>query len=192
MEDSKIHDSISIKISEIFEKYNDNNQNSTEKSNSKRLQDSLHDTSEKLNIIIDSFNEIPQIQEKPSIYSSSLEDFQMSLIESSNKLKSITKSIGDSQEKILKTEKISSEDYGKKPASVEINNASPEDANKSDLIDFGGKLYPMVSKLTSPQLVGRITNLLLKMEKQEIMNIIRDERRLKLRVNTINESFSKA
>ena len=101
MEDSKIHDSISIKISEIFEKYNDNNQNSTEKSNSKRLQDSLHDTSEKLNIIIDSFNEIPQIQEKPSIYSSSLEDFQMSLIESSNKLKSITKSIGDSQEKIL-------------------------------------------------------------------------------------------
>ena len=36
MEDSKIHDSISIKISEIFEKYNDNNQNSTEKSNSKR------------------------------------------------------------------------------------------------------------------------------------------------------------
>ena len=48
--------------------------------------------------------------------------------------------------------------------------------------DLGEKLYPMVLKYTNPSIVGKITGMLLEMEKGEVVNLINDESSLQNRV----------
>jgi polyadenylate-binding protein len=58
--------------------------------------------------------------------------------------------------------------------------------------DLGEKLYPMVLKYTNTHVVGKITGMLLEMEKNEIVNLINDESRLQIRVKEAIEVLRRA
>jgi hypothetical protein len=57
---------------------------------------------------------------------------------------------------------------------------------------LGENLYPIVLKLTNPQVVGKITGMLLEMDKIEVINLINDENILKARVGEAVEVLKKA
>ncbi|OMJ87795.1 hypothetical protein SteCoe_10447 [Stentor coeruleus] len=65
----------------------------------------------------------------------------------------------------------------KKPPVIKLENI-----DQYTLRDLGEKLYPMVHKITNQQVVGKITGMLLEMDKVEVVNLINDENRLKTRV----------
>ncbi|OMJ89794.1 hypothetical protein SteCoe_7967 [Stentor coeruleus] len=58
--------------------------------------------------------------------------------------------------------------------------------------DLGEKLYPMVLKITNQQVVGKITGMLLEMDKFEVINLINDENILRGRVREAVEVLKKA
>jgi len=58
--------------------------------------------------------------------------------------------------------------------------------------DLGEKLYPMVLKMTNSHVVGKITGMLLEMEKIEVVQLINDENRLMARVREAVEVLRKA
>ena len=68
----------------------------------------------------------------------------------------------------------------------------PEDIDRLTTRDLGEKLYPMVHKITNPNIVGKITGMLLEMEKLEVINLINDENRLNSRVKEAIEVLKRA
>ena len=69
---------------------------------------------------------------------------------------------------------------------------NPEMINSYTQRDLGEKLYPMVLRCTNPNIVGKITGMLLEMEKLEIVHLINDEIRLQTRVKEAIEVLRKA
>ena len=68
----------------------------------------------------------------------------------------------------------------------------PENIEQYTTRDLGEKLYPNVLKLTNPNLVGKITGMLLEMEKMEIINLINNEDKLQNRVREAVEVLRRA
>ena len=67
-----------------------------------------------------------------------------------------------------------------------------EEISRYTTRDLGEKLYPMVLAHTNTSIVGKITGMLLEMEKIEIINLINDETRLMHRVKEAVEVLRKA
>jgi polyadenylate-binding protein len=75
----------------------------------------------------------------------------------------------------------------KKPLVFRVDNI-----DQYSIRDLGENLYPIVLKLTNPQVVGKITGMLLEMDKIEVINLINDENILKARVGEAVEVLKKA
>jgi hypothetical protein len=75
----------------------------------------------------------------------------------------------------------------KKPQALRI-----EGVEQYSTRDLGEKLYPMVLKITNQQVVGKITGMLLEMDKFEVINLINDEVVLRGRVREAVEVLKKA
>lgn len=77
-----------------------------------------------------------------------------------------------------------------------VDNKKPvfrqEDIERLTVRDLGEKLYPMVLASTNSHIVGKITGMLLEMEKTEILHLINDEARLAHRVKEAVEVLRKA
>ena len=75
----------------------------------------------------------------------------------------------------------------KKPPVLNI-----EDIDKFTSRDLGEKLYPMVIKAANTNIAGKITGMLLEMDKFEVVNLINDENRLNTRVKEAIEVLKRA
>ncbi|OMJ69386.1 hypothetical protein SteCoe_32914 [Stentor coeruleus] len=75
----------------------------------------------------------------------------------------------------------------KKPLVFRVDNI-----DQYSIRDLGENLYPIVLKLTNPQVVGKITGMLLEMDKIEVINLINDESILRARVGEAVEVLKKA
>ena len=81
------------------------------------------------------------------------------------------------------------------PTSIEVKKPvaiRPDVTEQYSTRELGEKLYPMVLHLTNPTIVGKITGMLLEMDKNEVITLINDENRLNVRVREAIEVLKKA